>query len=171
MDSFKIVVKLANGAEFNAEGQEEAVKQAYESFLQASTQLTNTQAPKIGGETGFRAEALGSTQNQSLIDRIYRVDGEVISLRALPKTEKPQSDVLLLLLYGYNAIKNQHDVSAVRLSQAAKQTGVQVDRLDRLIAQNSDYIVRAGFKKGVRYGINNPGTKRCEEELLPALLG
>jgi hypothetical protein len=140
MDSFKIVVKLANGAEFNAEGQEEAVKQAYESFLQASTQLTNAHAPKIGCENRFRAEAVGSPQNQSLIDRIYRVDGEVISLRAQPKTEKPQSDTLLLLLYGYNAIKNQHDVSAVRLSQAAKQTGVQADRLDRLIAQNSDYI-------------------------------
>ncbi len=106
---------------------------------------------------------------RSLINRIFRVDGEVISLRVLPKTEKAYADTLLLLLYGYSAIKGEHDVTAVRLAQAAKQTGIQVDRLDRTIAQNAQYVVRAGFKKGVRYGINNPGIRRAEE-LIAALL-
>ena len=51
----------------------------------------------------------------------------------MPNTEKAEADALLLLLYGYTRIKNQHDVTALRLAQAAKQTGIQADRLDRLV--------------------------------------
>ena len=139
--------------------------------LRASINVDSSPGVDQSGSLPQRAsEQAVANLGESFLDRVFRVDGEVVSLRAMPRTPKAQSDALILLLYGYSRIKNQHDVTAPRLAQAAKQTGIQTERLDRILAQNNGFVVKAGFKKGVRYGLNNPGMKRCEE-LLSSLLG
>ena len=176
-DEFKINMKLGEGVEFNAEGPEALVREALAAFLERASNHSPHSTPP--GEAPVD-QAQGSDQredrqsagkfSESIIDRVFRVDGEVVSLRAIPTTAKPNADALLLLIYGYSRIKNQHDVTATRLAQAARQTGIQTDRLDRTIAQNNGLVVKAGVKKGVRYGLNNPGIKRCEE-LISTLFG
>jgi hypothetical protein len=171
-DEFKIAVKLGPEIEFNAEGPESLVRQAYNDFLEIAKQKREADetikplaAPTHESLEYRQQDQPDNTTNQTFLHRVFRVDGEVVSLRALPKTENANADAVLLLLYGYSVIKGQHDVSAVRLAQSARRSGVRADRMDRILAQSQGYVLRSGIKKGVRYGLNNPGLRRCEESI------
>jgi hypothetical protein len=165
----KINMKLGEGVEFNAEGPEALVREALASFLEQAAQRVIDQSSRANGPPSEDESATSKLSN-SLLERVFRLDGGVVSLRVMPTTAKADADAIMLLLYAYNRMKNQYDVATTQLGQAAKQTGIRADRLDRIVAQNREYIIKSGFKKGVRYGLNNLGIKRSEE-LIPALLG
>ena len=97
------------------------------------------------------------------------MQGENVSLRALPTTDKAEADTFVLLLYGFRALKNQVNITAARLAICARQSGVEADRVDRTLAARTQYVTRAGAKRGTKYGLNNPGV-RYAEELLTKLL-
>lgn len=53
-----------------------------------------------------------------------------------------------------------------RLMKAAIQSGLQVDRIDRtLTSAIGPFVTTAGFKKGRKYGLTNPGIRRAEDIL------
>jgi hypothetical protein len=88
--------------------------------------------------------------------------GGNVTLRSLPRTENRGADTLLLILYGYRALRNQVDVNTGTLTEAARTSGLQVDRIDRLIATYEHLIRRGGYKRGVRYALNNQGVAHAE---------
>jgi len=75
-----------------------------------------------------------------------------------------------VLLYGYDRIKDQHSVTGGTLKKAARQSGIQLDRVDRLIEPYGPLVNIAGFKKGRRYGLNNQGIRKAED-LLDQIIG
>ena len=166
MDAYKLHVKIGQ-AEFNAEGSEETVRQDYDKFLSAlsathTSARSQEQSSRDNGPDGSEASGI---DNFSL-HRAFRKDRRgIVSLRVRPNTPNRIADSLLMILYGFRILRGQDDVPVIQLMEAAKQSGAQVERIDRAIAPHKDLVTRGGAKRGGRYGLNNPGVARAEELL------
>lgn len=97
-----------------------------------------------------------------LLSRAFRNDGEIISLRVLPDGKDAHADALLLLIYGFQTINGVNEVGAMQLTEAARQSGINLARIDRTIAKLNGHVRKGGFKRGTRYQINNPGIAKAE---------
>jgi hypothetical protein len=67
------------------------------------------------------------------------------------------------LLYGYRTLGNASDVNAGNLMQAARQSGLQLTRIDQTISFYQSLITEGGLRRGKRYGINNQGVNHAEQ--------
>lgn len=172
-------------SEFEAEGPAEMVKQQYDDFLAAvakvsaaispATPLPSTPAQAVinagtGTITGSATlNAVSADRDQ--FRRVFAENDAVISLRAFPNTETRDADAVLLLIYGYQELRqNDYPVTGVRLMQAAKQSGLQIKRIDRTIEAHDRLVLKAGMKRGRKYSLNNQGVTRAQE-LISEMLG
>ncbi len=165
-EPYKLHVRLANGAEFNGEGPKADVREDYREFLGAqSSQARSLFSGKPGN--GTPAAAVGSSEplDPAIIQRVFSFDANTgaVSLRILPRTERRDADALILLLYGYRALANQPDVNSGDLMKAARQSGLQLSRIDYPIAAHQQLITEGGLRRGKRYGINNQGVNHAEQ--------
>jgi hypothetical protein len=165
--NYKLQVKLGV-AEFNAEGPEETVKEQFQLFLAAAAAAPVT--ANNGSGSASTVGVSGSTGatvaiDSDLLSRFFQEDDEEsVSLRVLPKTaEKRDADSLVLLLYGHRALKSQQDVVATRVLKAAKQSGLTIDRIEKVLGVHEALYSRGGIKKGTRYGLNNQGIAYAED--------
>lgn len=180
MADYKLNIKFPDGAEFSAEGPEAIVKEAFEAFLAARKESPpkreepSPAKPDEQNASASRAPVADAVAapavSPELINRVFLTQGENISLRALPNGTNREADTLLLLLYGFRVLKGQMDVTSSRLAICARQSGIQMDRVDRIIGVHEQYVTKAGMRKGTKYGLNNPGIKQAEG-LLTTLLG
>lgn len=185
----KIRVKVGDN-ELELEGPPELINQQYKDFLNAVARANvgpkepaeqKVERHGAGGGTGAAKSAAGNQVDPPSppppldvnLKRVFAEKGAVISLLALPKTDKGAvmiPDALLLLAYGYYKYRtDDYPVSGVRLMQAAKQSGIPIERVDRSIDAHARYILSAGFKRGKKYSLNNQGIAKAEE-ILKALL-
>lgn len=180
-EPFKIAVKLPGG-EFSAEGAEESVTAQFKLWMQAMETVAKAparvepppppapphrQSSNQHGDHGGH----GGGVSPDIISRVYKLDTAkgTVSLGVLPKTESRDADAMVLLLYGFATLLREEAVLGTRLNAAAKASGVQRERVDRVIEAHADKLTTAGAKKGKTYGLNNPG-KRYAEELLSKIL-
>lgn len=58
-------------------------------------------------------------------------------------------------------------ITGSRLMKAAEQSGLhQVERIDRALGNEiGQFVTTAGFKRGRKYGLTNPGIRRAEDVL------
>jgi hypothetical protein len=173
----KIRVKVG-ASEFEAEGPADIVRDQYKAFLEAAALVGS--ATLVEPEAAKPATAAPGVQQpppqppsldngRSIItvdrDSLKRVFAEreaVPSLLALPQGDDRVADALVLLLYGFQELKPQdYPVSGFRLLQAAKLSGIQVSRPDRVLAAQGQHVLTAGFKRGRRYSLNNQGVSRA----------
>jgi hypothetical protein len=172
----KVRIKIGD-AEFEAEGSEESVKQQYADFLGALENRraappppVNPAAQKQQAATGENASTTVSSLDADLLNKVFKLDGDLVSLHFLPRGDNVRADALMLLLYGYATLKNQAMVLGTQLVRAANQSGLGLDRVDRSLEsyESQNMVLRGGVRKGTKYGLNNPGKIRAEE-LLKAL--
>lgn len=167
MDAYKLHVKIGEH-EFNSEGPTEAVKEAFAIWKEmiGSVPAAPPSPPKQanGNSTGD-----GGDVDEERLSRLYLHDKaqNQISLKILPHGSERERDSLLLLLYGYKAIKNQHEVQVTQIIPALKQSGLRIDRIDKLATPylNRGYLRKGGMAKGGRYSLTNAGVARAEELL------
>jgi hypothetical protein len=163
--AYRLRVRVGN-SEFDAEGPEELVKSQFELFLQAvnaapaSQQKTSTTS--VSGKSDSENDVAFAAQ-KDLIERAYMDDGDRISLRVLPTGNNVNSETLILLLFGFHAMKQQYDVSAIDLTAAARKSGLHVERIDRCVP--TEFVGKGGRAKGTRYSLNNRGIARAQELL------
>jgi hypothetical protein len=177
VEAHKLEVRIGD-AQFSAEGSEEAVKEQFDKFLDALRAVAPTRhAPPAppplntltpgrraielddgGGENGK-----GGGLDKKLIERLFMLgdDGQ-LSLRVLPNGDERDADALVLLLLGYAVILDAISVTGMHLMKGARQSGVMIGRIDRVIDARQQYITKAGYKRGIRYGLNNPGMQYAE---------
>jgi hypothetical protein len=170
---YRLKTKLPNGSEFEAEGSEAIVQALFEKFLEASQSAsTSAKTPVSPGARTSDPDGTGDNDAKSAIMRRVFAEDQAgdISLLALPQTEARDADTLLMLLYGYQVLKGQQTVTVGALKQAAQKSGVQLERLDRVLAPYSAWVTKSGLKKGGRYGLNNQGIKKAEE-LVAGVMG
>jgi hypothetical protein len=167
-----IKVKLG-GSEFEANGEEKAVNQQFADFLKVVAALGLGHQPeakpndlqKAPSQPGTRKatsdDRTGGGQDD-LIERVFRVEGEVISLNALPTGEDAIFNAVLLVLYGHQRIANRSAVMVSLVLKGLDQSGVSYGpNLARTIAGYPGLVTKAGVKRGTRYGLTNKGSQRA----------
>ena len=164
-----IRIKIGD-AEFEASGAPDQVQSQYDAFIaQHQAHLAGFAAMKRPDKP---TKLQVSTENDPRIDndalaeaaaRAFSTDGDMVSLNVLPRTPNAQADALLMILWGYEHLRGEHTVMATEFMRAAKRSGIQIDRIDRIIAPNQQYYVRGGSRKGARYSLNNPGRIQAEK--------
>ena len=194
--TYRVSIELPNGSKFRAAGEVADVREDAEVFYakllnvpKPSTATTTTEnivtpLPHTNGngngnggtETAIETQLPLSVDglDRGTLDRLFSRDKHgTVALRALPSGENAASDALLALIYGADRLSNEQQVSGSRLMKAAVQSGLksQVDRIDRFLNPYlGQFVTAAGFKKGRRYGLTNPGIRRAEE-ILSGILG
>jgi hypothetical protein len=152
--------------EFEAEGPEASVKEQFATFLT----IANAATPK-NGSSSLRNGVNGSGEpddegGAGSWDRAYKRKGDQISLHVLPETKTQNADAIILILYGHQMLLEQESVTSLVLMEAAKQSGLRIDRIDRnLPASHKQYVISGGSGKGTRYSLNNRGSAYAQEML------
>lgn len=161
----RLKIKIG-GSEFEAEGSESSVQAQYQAFLAA---LASSPAPahesQVASPPDERKPPADQPTPPGLMERTFLRDGDGLSLNMLPSTERRNADTILLLMWGYSVVLGRPTVTGVELMEAAKQSGLRIDRIDRVVAPNAAYYNRGGSGKGTKYTINNQGKARCRELL------
>jgi hypothetical protein len=189
MSNYRMFVQTPSGAKFRAEGEVSEVREDAERFyklfahLPAATATASAEGESPLNGNGHQLELppalapapapAGEGLDQVTLSRLFSKDQHgTVSLRALPHGDKSEADALVALIYGSAVMANEPQVTGSRLMKAAVQSGLhQVDRIDRSLASEiGKHVTTAGFKKGRRYGLTNPGIRRAEE-ILTGILG
>ena len=168
----RIKIKLGD-AEFDAEGPSDLINAQFSAFLEAVSKATPKAAPApvappSSDTSGDAADANNAAASNApsvstdTMSRVFKVN-DTVSLLAIPKSDKPAADALLVLLYGYDRMKSINAVTGTTLMKAAKQSGINVDRIDRIIGTRDEFVNFAGAKKGRRYSLNNRGVAEAEK--------
>lgn len=187
MDSkHKVRIKLGN-SEFEAEGDQEKVEEQLQRFLDIVSKVTSLAVseaasapikpaiaepqPPAAKPDGAAQPAVPSVPNddrppQEVIARTYKTERDMISLRVLPKSKSYAADTLLLLMYGHYVLKGQHDVLGGHLLAEGNQSGLKMDRVDRVLDAHTEFVQKGGRRRGARYGLNNRGLQKAKEMLL-----
>lgn len=162
---YKLRVKLGE-AEFEAEGEEEVVREQYEMFLEAISGTQDVVAQPRQSATDTQNDAPDDKSDEfdsNLLDRLFSVERGVLSLRVLPQTKSRSADALLLLIYGFMKLQGEHDIFGTKLMKSARQSGLSIDRVDRVISAHKGLYMRGGARRGAKYTLNNQGVKKAEE--------
>lgn len=173
--TYKLRVRIGV-SEFEAEGDEATVKEQYRMFLDAiaeapgappvpraaASRSDERPLPFDGGPAPAAAPDNGTGIPSALMDRVFSNIRGVISLRSLPQSETRDADALLLLLYGFLKLKDEFNVYGTQLMKAARQSGLNIDRVDRVISDHRGLYLRGGARRGATYSLNNQGEIKAE---------
>jgi hypothetical protein len=160
MDSdYKLHVKLGS-SEFNGEGPESAVKEAYEQFLQAlSTVHVAPPPPDMHEKTLEKPSGV----DQRLLDKAFLKEDQFVSLKHLPPDSATRAaDAAILIIYGFKKLLGQDDVPVTKLNEGLRKSGLSLDRVDRFLGVHSQFYRKGGQKSGGRYTLNNQGELKAE---------
>jgi hypothetical protein len=162
MTNHRIKFKLPDGTEFEADGARDDVKADYAAFLDHLKSAAPAKPPSSPKTPNNAGAVLEGEPDDALIKRIFDLaeDG-LISLKVFPRGDNAEADGLLLLLYGYQRIAKNDHVFAVTLSRAARKSGLQFDRVDRLMETQRAYIGRGGQRRSTTYTLNNQGVAQA----------
>ena len=163
-------------AEFEADVPENEVQPMYYQFLsmlerrsQAAVPLSGAKpdqrpAVEVTVQAGSSVQSLGETFDDALLARIFdlREDGAV-TLKVLPTGPDTNADAMLLLLYGYQRLKNEEYVLATQLFRAAAQSGITLRRSVNEYMRNSRFVIRGGQRKGSHYSLSSHGLAMAKE--------
>lgn len=163
----KLQVKLGE-FEFSAEGPDASVKEAFDRFLEAVKAAPATKPPqekslddkkKLSG-----GEAVGLTNPAMPLDRLFLVEGEIVTLKLLPQgTENKVADAAILLLYGFLKLLNKPEVQVTKLNVALRKSGLTFGRTDTVLSVYSNLFMKGGRKSGGKYTLNNQGINWAEK--------
>jgi len=188
MDIFKLRIKLEQG-EFEAEGSQDYVEQQRDIFLDKIETLGSKQAGGATGsedhknnkdvtagdgeppapESGNGKPPVPTTLSLPIsvedMGKIVHLNGDLVTLTAMPTGEDPEVDALLLLLLGHKVLRGVDLAQAEDLLGGMKQSGFsKVERLDRITPRvNSSWLSSVGSRRGKKYRLLNPGISRAKE--------
>jgi len=165
----KLQIKLGE-AEFNAEGPQDVIQSAFEKFLAAieKTPRAQTKAPlaDLGLKNGESTKGQEDSEiDSTILERMYDMDSKkgIVSLRVLPQDSSNRpADAAILTLYGAKAVLHTPELPVTRLKAGLKKSGIQVDRVDRLMVPCAPYIIKGGVGVAGKYSLNNQGVIQAE---------
>lgn len=163
---FKLRTKIG-GAEFEAEGPEESVREQFRMFMDAVTAAPVSPPRPAGNGANSDPPTPSPTDTpitEEMLARVFAIDqNENVVVQRLPQSDNRNADSVLLILYGYLVRRQMHDVPAGQLIESLRVSGISLNRLDRVMESVPGSIHRGGSRKGSRYALNMPGRNRAEE--------
>lgn len=175
-ETFKLKVKIG-GQEFEAEGPSDLVTRQFEAFrllIQGDPIVAGERPPHPAGSrrrdsTTPQEPPPHEGHRDANLATLFRVSPQtqLLSLRQPPMGKCPEADAVLLLLLGHKRLRNEEDVPVTVITEALKQSGCPVKRLDRILTiYTKDHsVVRSGRGKGGKYRLTNLGLKKAESML------
>ena len=157
----RIHIKLGD-YEFEAEGPPDIINQQFEAFQEMVKTLLNASKNSTTDKPDPE-DSIGKAIDDTALSRIFHESGDLLSLTATPETDDSKGDALLLLIYGYNKLRNEPKITGVTLMKATRQSGVSINRVDRYMDTKKEFILAGGVKRGKRYSLNNKGIQYVEE--------
>ena len=165
--SYHLRVKVGI-AEFDCAGPAELVREDYQAFLDlintvgakaiGSRQLVASERDRLEEKEVDEEEVESNSIEVKTWDRVFLRKEDRLSLNMLPDSKHQNSDSILMLIYGYQTLMGLDGVTSISLLDAAKQSGLRVDRIDRnLTAEHTRLLLKGGTGKGTRYSLNNRG--------------
>lgn len=173
MDAMKVRLKVGVH-EFEAEGPPNEVNAqlAIWQGLISSQSAADGRVTKDGTTRDSGGDGSGEPRSGPGTGRLFVVDDrkDLVTLRAHPQGEDRAADAVLLIVYGYRALRNLEDVPVTKLLESLRVSGISVERIDRAVAPHltAGYLLKAGRAKGGRYRLTNTGmaaATRLAEEL------
>ncbi len=145
---YRLRLKLATGAELEAEGSPEFVESERRAFLEETR-------PKAGpGAAGSGAEGYQAPDWEQLVDH----KAGAIQLRAKPHG-RDEKDACLILLAGASALLGISKPTAAQLAKWLRASGYPVGRIDRALAEalTKGEVLASGSRRARRYELTGPG--------------
>lgn len=170
--TFKLRVNI-DGQEFEAEGQADLVNRQFEVFrlmIQEASGSPQEDASHRRREPAGPAltphKLVGENRTDSDLSKLFRIapHSGLLSLRQPPPGKYPEADTVLLLLFGHKRFRSEEDVPVTVLTEALKQSGCPVKRLDRILTiyTRDHSVIRSGRGKGGKYRLTNLGLTKAE---------
>lgn len=96
-----------------------------------------------------------------VFDKMFRVDGRVISLTALPANVL---DAILLTMFGQKLYRNNDSITGAEIKDGLEQSGYRLERIDRLTDKLTaeGLVIKIGLGKASRYRLTNQGMQRAQ---------
>jgi hypothetical protein len=174
MEPFRLKLKVGPH-EFEAEGEQESVERQFALWreLIASPSATPPTAaspppsPPPGPPPPIQAMA---PNIRMAYEKVFHHAGRIVSLTVLPTGPNKAADAALLILLGQKAFNGDDLVTGAQVMDGLKQSGVAVERADRVFGPHMDTsVIRIGQHRAVKYRLTNVGllhAKNLGDELL-----
>lgn len=161
METQRIKVKVGEN-EFDAEGPVEIVQRqfdAWKALIEAASKLTNVITSPHENQAKTNNNA-GLTEESKQLEKIFKVEGRVVSLTVKPDSE---GTAAMLVMLGHRNYRNTEAVTASELRSGLEHSGYRFSRVDRLMEPLCDegLAIQIGARKGTRYRLTNPGIVRA----------
>lgn len=185
MDKFKLRMKIGSN-EFEAEGPIDEVKAQLETFrkevkaqLEALQNLGSLQPSQKEIKVPLQ-ETIDDTiplrrgggslapKKQEHLNALFTGDSKenIVTLKIPTAKGKRQiADAVLLILLGYQLIRNEDHIKASKIKRSLSISGITNQRFDQRIDKDikEGLIIVAGQKKGTNYRLTNTGIANAEE--------
>jgi len=169
----KIRVKL-NGHEFLASGNGHEVTQQFQKFLDLIAELHKRESGR--GKSTASNKPISERNHLSQISptraslqQIFNNDHRSSALiyRLPPPNAENLADVTLMLLLGYQELRQMHEVPATVLNQALVRSSLKISRLDRVLKPyiRERLVVKRGRGKGGYYRLTDLGIRKASEKI------
>ncbi len=150
--------------EFQGEGPEEAVKASFEDWKSMIT-LFGQQTGAAMNRGGRDADQSQSSLSDTQLTRLFLLDDKknLVTLRLLPRGDDRDADAVLLILHGFQRLRDQIEVPVTQLKPSLKQSGCNIDRVDSVVAKyfRDGLLNKGGSGKGGRYSLTNSGIQKA----------
>ena len=165
MTAHRVRLKLPNGAELEAEGDAEFVRQERADFVLRQTPVPTHGAQEPGREPRVEWSAVVETRNGGLTLR-----GKI------PGGDKEGKDACLVLIMASDRLLSQPRPTATLLAKWLRASGHPVGRMDRTLqdAMSQGDLLSSGSRRSRRYELTATGKIRAlllSEKLTAAVLG
>jgi hypothetical protein len=154
MDPYRLKLKVGEH-EFEAEGPVEAVQSQFETWkeLIASAHRQKDDTPARNAQQGESEQPQGLPLQ---MDKIFRAEGRVVSLTALPSNEQ---EAALLILLGQRHYRSNDSVTGSEVMDGLQLSGYRLGRVDRMLDRLAadGVVIRTGQHRGTRYRLSNTG--------------
>ena len=161
MDSYRIKVKIGDN-EFEAEGSPEIVKAQFDAFKELITSIPPRNDTRISHpiQQPPSVQQLAQETEATNFEKMFRVEGRVISLTALPANVV---DAVLLTLFGQRTFRNNDSITGAEIKDGLVQSGYRLDRVDRFVDKLTaeGLVIKIGTGKASRYRLTNQGMARA----------
>ncbi len=166
MNPHRVRLKLPNGAELEAEGDAEFVRQERAEFLIRQT-------PVAGAENG------AGTGREPRVDwnAVVEAKGGGLTLRGkIPGGDKAGKDACLVLLMASDRLLSQPKPTAAMLGKWLRTSGYPVGRMDRTLqdAISQGELLSSGSRRARRYELTASGKIKAlllSEQMTLSVLG
>ena len=165
MTAHRVRLKLPNGAELEAEGDAEFVRQERADFILRQTPITTVGAPEPGREPRVNWDA------------VVEARGGGLTLRGkIPGGDKGGKDACLALIMASERLLSQPKPTATMLAKWLRTSGYPVGRMDRTLqdAISQGELLSSGSRRSRRYELTATGKIKAlllSEQLTAVVLG